>query len=245
MKQYGRRKRQQNQGVAMIVAMVVGVVLMVFALSLLLISYTLFSSAVRQSSQTKCRELAKSLNRELQLELTTPNYGSYEEQMEAINQKENNFWSYLRYNVWQDSWPSYDEENIDPDCYRYFTMDASEFDSMVDSVMVTLYWEKDTEEADSEANEKANTILHVKIEAKKGESAYISEAEYELSVSAYPDAEEEEEETSEEDGNEDGTEGGASEDENQGSTLAGLTDSSINPDNNQIDTQEYWVWSPN
>lgn len=51
---------KQNQGVAMIVAMIVGVVIMAFCLSMLLVTYTLFTQTSRQTTQLQCKLLAQS-----------------------------------------------------------------------------------------------------------------------------------------------------------------------------------------
>lgn len=53
----------------MIVAIVVSMVVVVFCLSLLLVSYALFSSSVRRVTQNQCRELSKTISIEIEKEL--------------------------------------------------------------------------------------------------------------------------------------------------------------------------------
>lgn len=59
-----------NSGVAMLTVLIVGVVVTVFCLSLLLVSYTLFSQTSRKTTQLECKILAQStaetLGKELQ-----------------------------------------------------------------------------------------------------------------------------------------------------------------------------------
>jgi hypothetical protein len=216
-----KKKRQQNQGTAMIVAIVVGLVLMVFALALLLLSYSLFSSAVRQSTQTKCRELAKSLDKELRHEITDPCYDSYELQLAdaAQGKNVNNLWFYLRYNIWQsNSWPYYNEQengHKEADSYKYFSLDVSDFNGMADKVTVIIYWEIDSDNPQTETN-KDYTRLHVKIETEKGDSSYTLESVYILNVSAYDATAEDLVDT--------------------------VTNTEINPDNNNIYVNERWKW---
>jgi hypothetical protein len=219
MGQNKHKKRQQNQGTAMIVAIVVGLVVMVFTLSLLLVSYSLFSSAVRQSTQTKCRELAKSLNNELRQELLTPDYSSFADMKDKAG-SENNLWFYIRCNLWQgDMWPYYKDgesgHGVD-DSYRYFTLDTSDFDGMADKILVTVYWEIDSDNPKSETD-KNLTLLHVITEVEKNEEVYSVETKYELNISAFI------------------TENGYGE-------METIDNSDINPDNNTIDNNERWTW---
>ncbi|MBO5509007.1 MAG: hypothetical protein J5962_00965 [Lachnospiraceae bacterium] len=63
------KKDKKNSGVAMIVVLVVGAVVLVFCLSLLLVTYTLFSQTNRQVTQIQCKILAQSTSETLAGEL--------------------------------------------------------------------------------------------------------------------------------------------------------------------------------
>lgn len=91
----------------MIVAIVVSMVVVVFCLSLLLVSYALFSSSVRRVTQNQCRELSKTISIEIEKELTTPAYTSFDMQKQDVTDGKNLLWQYLRYNVCQGNWPYY------------------------------------------------------------------------------------------------------------------------------------------
>jgi hypothetical protein len=171
--------RRKNQGAAMIVAMVVGVVLMAFALSLLAVSYSLFSSASQRTTQLQCRELARSIDRELQRELTEPNYATYAKQKEDEGKK-NNLWFFVRYNLGQSNsnqsgWPYYKEGEVGhskEDSSKYFTMDASddsELQGWADEISICLYWEID----DSIEGDVASTESEILV----GEETGLTESE--------------------------------------------------------------------
>lgn len=70
MKQQGRKS--DDSGVAMIVVLIVCAVVLVFCLSLLLVSYTLFAQTARQTTQFQCKILAQSCSEVLEEELKDP-----------------------------------------------------------------------------------------------------------------------------------------------------------------------------
>jgi type II secretory pathway pseudopilin PulG len=205
----------------MIVATIVGAVIMVFVLSLLLVSYSLFTTAARKETQLQCQELARSVNQEIRQELMKPDYDTYEDQLAAVG-TENDLWFFLRYNLWQDdAWPYFHEGESGhnkSDSYRYFTIDATdaeELGGMADQILITMYWEIDSEEPAAETD-KSFTTLHIKVEAQKGDCAYAMESAYALTVIAYDSAAEDGE----------------------------LEDAGSNPFHEVIDKNEKWAWEP-
>lgn len=64
---------EDNSGVAMIFAIIVGVVVMVFCLSLLLVTYTLYAQTSRQTTQMQCKMFAQSFADILETEITDEN----------------------------------------------------------------------------------------------------------------------------------------------------------------------------
>jgi hypothetical protein len=218
------KKREKNQGAAMIIALVVSVVIMAFALSLLLLSYSLFSSVSGNTIQTQCKELAKSVNSELGQELMDTGYDSYEQQYAAAG-SENNLLFFLRYNLWQDGiWPYYNDEETGhskADSYRYFKLDAinpEEYGGVADQILVTIYWEIQSDEP-GEETDKSFTILHIRTEVDKGDYACAIDSAYALTVTSY--------------------------DENADSDdMDSLENLEINPYNTEIDKNEKWIWTP-
>jgi hypothetical protein len=191
----------------------------VFVLSLLLVSYSLFSTAAQRSTQMQCQELAKSVNQEIRRELTDPGYDTYEEQAAAVG-RENELWFFLRYQLWQDGiWPYYQEGESGhntADSYRYFTIDAAqadELEGMADQILITMYWEIDSENPAAETD-KSVTLLHISIETRKGDCAYVLDSEYALTVLAYDSA----------------IDGGE------------MEDAGSNPFHTSIDKNEKWAW---
>lgn len=63
------RVLNNNRGSAMITALVVGLVILAFCLSMLLVSYTLFAQTSRQNTQLQCKNIAQSFSEELKSEL--------------------------------------------------------------------------------------------------------------------------------------------------------------------------------
>lgn len=70
-----------NQGVAMVVVMVISAVIMAFCLSMLLVSYTLFAQTSRKTTQLRCKLLAQSysdvLNEEFKKETSDSELQKY------------------------------------------------------------------------------------------------------------------------------------------------------------------------
>lgn len=63
---------RDNSGVAMIVAMIVGVVVMIFCLSLLLVTYTFYTQTVKTTTNEQCKMLAQSFSETLGKDMEDP-----------------------------------------------------------------------------------------------------------------------------------------------------------------------------
>lgn len=219
---YNTKQVQRNQGVAMIVAVVVSMVLMVFALALLLVAYSLFSTVNKGDPKLQCKELAKSIDKELEEEITK-DYFDYAEQQAAATAGENRLWFFLRYNMWQEhGWNYFNEdekvsEHGTDAAYRYFTLDssdASQFGGAADTILITMYWECDADTYEEASKEE--TPLHVRIKVTKAEEAYSIDTTYLLGVSQYDDV--------------------------TGDGEIGCSDTSLNPQGNEIVQKEKWHW---
>ena len=68
-----KKLHSDDSGVAMIMALIVGVVVMAFCLSLLLVSYSLFAQTNRKNTGLQCKLLAQSCGEMLEAELTDEN----------------------------------------------------------------------------------------------------------------------------------------------------------------------------
>lgn len=214
------RKGLKDKGSAMIVAIIVSMVVFVFALSLLLVAYSLFSSSTRRITQNQCRELTKTISIELEKELTETSYSSFAEQRQALDDGRDMLWQYIRYNVCQGSWPYYEGDdkvgNDEKSAYRYFNLDvtggdSSSYAAMADDISVCIYWENDG----SYISSKDDTVLCVKVTCSKGEQSSTMLTKYILSCVNY-------------DGDTSSTDSG---------------NESVNPSDNLIETSEHWVWS--
>lgn len=190
-KAMARKAWNNKKGSALLVAIVIMMVIMMLSLALLLVSYTLFSTANKQKTTEQCRELAQSLSVELQAEITTPNFKTWNEAEEARESGEFSLWFYLRDNVWQTSWSYYDAEErgrTGDYAYRYFEIDADGADAeLMDSITVKMYWEKPEEEdqtegQDNPSNRKNDTRLLVEVTCERGKQKSTITSTYELTI---------------------------------------------------------------
>lgn len=69
------KKKKKDSGVAMIVVLIVGAVVLVFCLSLLLAAYTLYARTNREVTQQQCKILAQTASESLGTELSNQNSG--------------------------------------------------------------------------------------------------------------------------------------------------------------------------
>lgn len=143
----GRNLKKNNDGSALIVAIVAGVVVMTFSLMLLMVSYSLFSTANGQLYDMSARELSQSISEELAKEITEVQFASFEEQqarelsLDGLDQ----IWFYLRYNIWQPYiWPAInDDNNSSYPKYKYFKLSNQQGKiDKVEDVTVKLSWER-------------------------------------------------------------------------------------------------------
>lgn len=217
-------KINNNHGSAMLIAIVVSIVVIVFCLSLLLVSYSLFTSTSRKLSQTQCRELAKTISIELEKELTYVNYDTYDDEKLACEAGENPLWFYIRYNICQQTWPYFDDSIMGhkrKDAYRYFELNASGGDStkyeiMADDISICMYWVNEGDYTE----DKEETLLCVEVTCTKHQQSATVTSFYVLGCGTYTD------------GN-----------MNSDNIAAGNNVDAINPSGNIIDTTEHWTWS--
>jgi hypothetical protein len=183
MKRPEKIRREQDSGAAMIVAVAAGAVVEIFALSLLLASYSLFAFTVRQSVRFQCAELAKSMDRELRKELTEPDFGSLADQIQAGEKDDCRLWFYLREHLMrEEDWPEYrdgEPGHEKEDAFRYFVARASGEELPGPDLLVAFYWEYT-----GDASQEQPVVLHVIITAEKDGATYSIESMYDLNISA-------------------------------------------------------------
>ncbi len=218
-----------NHGSAMIVAIVVSVIVISFALSLLLVSYSLFTSNERKVTQAQVKELAKSISLEIGDELTKPQFDSKQALLDGINNKagakyrapEYNMWYYVRYNLFQSNWPYYRDEttagHVKANALRYFKInmtggDTSSYSSMADDIYVCMYWECDDPEI------KDETLLTIEVTVSKGGQTSTITSYYELGVNYFSDA-------------------------GEGTSENNMSSDAFNPAGNRINLDENWTWT--
>lgn len=211
--------RSKNAGSALLVAIIASIVVIAFSLSLLIAAYSLFQSSVQKRDQVQLKEYTKTLALEIESEITDPNFASCAEQNEALQNGEDNLWFYLRYNVEQNNWPFYEQDegigHTKENAYRYFDINVSGgeerlYATMPNSVSVCMYWTKEVIE--DEGDEEI--YLTVVVTCERDKQACTMSSYYTLSKTLYSDAEAPE-----------------------GSFL------SVNPQNNNIALNECWKWS--
>lgn len=186
-----RKKTVHNkEGSALLIAIVIMMVVTMLSLALLLVSYSLFATSNSQNVTDQCKAFAQSLSRELEAELTAPQFEKYSDQEIAMRNKEYPFWFYLRFNIWQSSWPYYniDEPRHSGDyAYRYFTIDpeTAGASDVIDEISILIYWESD---ADTFQNwtkygindNKDETLLTIRVTCKKGKQQSTISSTFQL-----------------------------------------------------------------
>lgn len=141
-----KMRKLNNKGAAMMLTVVLIMVIMIFAFSLILVSYTLYSSQTKNLSSARNMEAVNSLSLALQDEL--------EDDDASTNSA---LWKYIRCNVayndsstdWLD-WPYYAEDSdgnevsghTAKEAYRYFTLDKNpDIEGFPAQTTVCMYWE--------------------------------------------------------------------------------------------------------
>lgn len=223
-------KKIDNRGSAMIVSLVIGTVVMVFCLSLLLVSYSLYTSTVKNAKYEQCKQITESYSRYLDASLVAPAYSDIEDMYTDLNNSKNNIWFYLRYNLLQDNWPLYVfDESTDEDekkAYRYFKVvpsnDGNGFSKYASNISTCMYLVKDEVDEDIEDKEK-NYYLHVIVECDLGDVSYRVENIYNLNIMELE------------------LEENPSEDYSQKCSAVEVGNALVNPSNNHITVSERWM----
>ena len=204
--------KKRNRGAAMVIAIIVVAVLMIFAFSLLLVSYTLFATQNKKVASKKSSEAANSLSIAMADEMDeTKNPEAY---------KNSDFWIYLRYHLLQGDWTYYEpalDGHREADAVKGFEMKLnpnyietgkSTVDGYPGTVKIKAYWmlpkqmyeehsiETKPEEFDnydySSTASRGGIRLFLEITCESASQSYTVTNEYQLSVRPYDTAVEDE-----------------------------------------------------
>lgn len=195
-----KRVVKNKDGSALIVAIVIMVVLMMLGLSLLLVSYSLFSTVTRKQHLEQSRELAETLSRQIEAEITisTP---------AAADEDDYPLWKYLKDNISvknnASKWPYFDDDadgHKAADAYRFFSIQsdvtsggadaklAQTAKDLLSDTCVLMYWE--TEHADMAAGDPTlgdevlnnEAVLTVEVTCTAGDETTTITTRYVLTI---------------------------------------------------------------
>lgn len=130
-----------NQGVALVVVMIIGAVVMAFCLSMLLVAYTFFAQTSRQTTQLRCRILAQSYS-----EVLGEEFNKKSEDSELLQ--------YLGENIREKKWIAVDSE-ADSDMTGtteelVLAVDQSTSNIAVGYTITTTFTYEDSDDADDD-----------------------------------------------------------------------------------------------
>ena len=170
------RKKQYNKGAAMVVSIIIIAVLMIFAFSLILISYNLYAAQNKNLATMRNMEAANSLSIALQYEIT-----------EEDAWKNSNLWNYVRFNMFDvdnpvTSWSYYSSKKEGETGYevghdkdtvaRVFMLDSnSGVEGLPAETTVKMYWS--FPEGVSASEYQLVTDPETKMELKNGARLYV------------------------------------------------------------------------
>ena len=185
-------KRNDHGAALMMTIILIGIIL-VFAFSLLLVSYTLYASQSKKVSSMRCSEAANSLSKALEDELTDD---------QAYSRSA--LWKYLRCNILIDNqtWPYYDEGapgHGETEAFRYFdlTQNANYKDPVEGfpgSIKLCIYWtpSEDTLKGKLKTgsykfdelplNDRNNAVLYIRIVAESSGQTYVVTNKYLVTI---------------------------------------------------------------
>ena len=178
-----------NKGTAMMVAIIVIAVVMIFTFSLMLVTYTLYASQSKKAASLRNKEAANSLSLAIREELQSP---------EAY--KNSALWRYLRCNIYQSAtWPYYkkDVENHTSEyAFRYFDLKKNanyNIDGFPGSIKLCMYWciPEDTVVSDDEElsqlaiNRKKDSYLFIEVICNTGGQTYSIKDKYKMQINSF------------------------------------------------------------
>ncbi len=186
---YSKTKYFKDNGATMIVAIIIIAVIMIFAFSLMLVTYTLYASQNKNVASQRNREAANSLSIALKNEL---------ESETAYN--DSWLWKYLRCNLYQDNtWPYYDPSDIGHDsahAFRYFNLKKNanyDVDGYPGDIKLCMYWclpdgvsiSNADKVSEISIDKKNNAYLYIEIICETASQKYTKKDIYIIDVSGF------------------------------------------------------------
>lgn len=127
------RRKLNNNGAAMMVSIIIIAVLMIFAFSLVLISYSLYASQNKNLASMRNMEACSTLSVSLERDIVSDDA-----------HKDSNLWKYLRCNVFSSTWPYYDENESghhkEQAVKKFYLEGYSEMEGLPAKTSVQMYW---------------------------------------------------------------------------------------------------------
>lgn len=220
----------KNSGAALIVAVVVMMILIVFTFMLVLLAYTLYASQNKNISSMKCAEATNTLSVALDAEMQDVNAA-----------QKSHLYQYARFNVGQDNWPYYDASTPGHDkahAFRYYNLkynpkkldgSTDRMDGFPGNIKICMYWELPEGVTFDQLSSRgmSDTLLYVDITSEAASQSYTVTNVYKLTESSYT--------SGTVDLNNQLYIDGIMKD-------AGPIHNSVDPLNNQVNTDKKWEW---
>ena len=197
-KRVNHNRISDRSGAAMIVAIFIIGIILVFTFALLLVSYTLYASQNKNAASLRCSEAANTLSIALEDELEDPD--AY---------KTSAFYKYLRCNVFQDknTWPYYEAGKPghgEKEAFRYMDLRANvkydQVEGFPGSVKLCMYWTVDDKDVRNllatkdfislSVSQRSTARLHVLIITETASQSYTVENIYKVNISTVPTTDE-------------------------------------------------------
>ena len=182
MKKQLKIKKLNNRGAAMMVAVVIIGVLMIFCFSLLLASYTLYASQNKNAASKRNSEAANTLSKALDTELTRGN----------DTEKDSALWKYLRCNLNQTGWGSGEIKYFDMNYNNsstYFNAENPTLNGYPGKVQLAMYWKPPKGKTEDDCRTDPSGIrLTIEITCETASQVYIVSNQYVLSAAPYDTA---------------------------------------------------------
>ncbi len=187
---YDKQKGKRDRGAALIVAIIIMAVVIIFTFSLMLVSYTYYASQSKNVASKRCSEAANTLSQALEEDVTSayaPYYSS--------------IWKYVRFNLFQkDTWPYYKtgvSGHGAKEAFRYFDLNYnkgsglsySSVEGFPGEIELCMYWTPaDTVDLDDNSGAlydqdqlaKNGAILYIEITCSAGSQSYTILNSYKL-----------------------------------------------------------------
>ena len=199
-----RHTMSDDHGAALFVVVVIVLVLSILCLSLIMTAGALYNSSKNAIIKLQTQEAAVSVSKEIEKEITKPNYTSFADESSDRSAGKNALWFYLRDNIKNDgTWPYYAEagnkQNIESanhgaaEAYRYFDLTesgTSELPIVSGDTTVYMYWSPagKNDSVDAYDTSPSGRTLYITVVCEREGGMYTVTSTYKLrTASDYTD----------------------------------------------------------